>query len=313
VSNVIGVGAIEDGGRARVVLVVGEKLVFLDESLERAPAGVAELIGDWDRWGATVRDLASDAQAAGRSVDLVGIDWLPPLRPSKILCVGSNYHDHVAEMDGPAGISSRPAPFPFGFLKPASALIGSGRAVRHPDYGRQLDWEAELAVVIGDPAAARGPEPLDAVFGYTILNDLSLRDFIPFPHALGLDAIASKGFDGAAPIGPWITLAECVPDPQALPVELRVNGEVMQHSSTAEMIFNVGQLVRHFSRILSLEPGDVIATGTPAGVAAARKPPRWLAGGDEIEVRIGSLGCLRTTITAARRDDPLLPNSEVDQ
>jgi 2-keto-4-pentenoate hydratase/2-oxohepta-3-ene-1,7-dioic acid hydratase in catechol pathway len=203
-------------------------------------------------------------------------------------------------MAGPAGLDIRPAPFPFSFLKPSTALVGSGHSVSLPSYGVQLDWEAELAVIIGDASQAAGADPLAAVFGYTILNDLSLRDFVPFPHTLGLDAVVSKGFDGAAPIGPWITLAADVPDPQGLAIQLAINGELQQDGSTASMIFGVADMIRHYARVLTLEPGDVIATGTPAGVGAARTPPRWLNAGDFIEIRIGNLGVLETTIAARR-------------
>jgi 2-keto-4-pentenoate hydratase/2-oxohepta-3-ene-1,7-dioic acid hydratase in catechol pathway len=197
-------------------------------------------------------------------------------------------------------------PFPFSFLKPTTSLAGSGATVVRPAYGRALDWEAELAVVIGDGSAASGPDPLAAVFGYTIVNELSLRDFYPFPHVLGLDAVVSKGFDGAAPMGPWITLAEDVPDPQSLAIKLTLNGEVMQDSSTAKMIFSVRDLIAHYGRVLTLEPGDVLATGTPSGVGAGRRPPRFLRGGDDVEVCIGDLGCLRTTISEPAGDDLLL-------
>jgi 2-keto-4-pentenoate hydratase/2-oxohepta-3-ene-1,7-dioic acid hydratase in catechol pathway len=307
-SQRIRLGTVDDHGAERVVLVRDEDAVFLDENLSGAPSDVRELIADWPRWRHDVLRVAASADGRGGHGAL---SWRPPVMPQKLLCVGTNYADHVAEMVGPAGISDRPAPFAFSFLKPPStSLVGSGRPVQRPSYGRLLDWEAELAVIIGDPSAAAGPEPLDAVFGYTILNDLSLRDFIPFPHALGLDAVVSKGFDGAAPMGPWITLADSVGDPQSLPIELRVNGEVMQQSSTAKMIFTVGELVSHYARVLTLEPGDVIATGTPAGVGVAREPPRYLEPGDAIEARIGELGVLETTITAPESDTPLMAEQE---
>jgi 2,4-didehydro-3-deoxy-L-rhamnonate hydrolase len=303
-------GTVEHDEAERVVLVRDDGLVFLDEELPGAPSDVRRLIADWPRWRHDVLCVAASARGGGGHESL---SWCPPLMPRKLLCVGTNYADHVAEMAGPAGISNRPAPFAFSFLKPPStSLVGSGRPVPRPSHGRLLDWEAELGVIVGDPSAAAGPEPLDAVFGYTIVNDLSLRDFIPFPHALGLDAVVSKGFDGAAPIGPWITPAEAVGDPQSLPIELRVNGEVMQRSSTAHMIFSVRELVAHYACVLTLEPGDVIATGTPAGVGAARRPPRYLEPGDLIEARIGDLGVLETTIAAPDSDTPLLAEHEVN-
>jgi len=306
----IRVATVEHKGAARAAFVFDQGVALLTAAAPGAPDDVRTLIGEWEQWRAEI-SAAVQAVDAGQLISLDEVSWLAPVIPRKLLCVGANYHDHVAEMDGPAGLASREAPFAYSFLKPSTALTGSGRPVEHPSYGRTLDWEVELAVVIGDPAAARGAEPLDAVFGYTVLNDLSLRDFIPFPHALGLDAVVSKGFDGAAPMGPWISLAGDVPDPQSLAVELRVNGEVMQKSSTAEMIFGVRELVSHYARILSLESGDVIATGTPAGVGAARTPPRFLAAGDRIEARIGDLGTLHTTIAAATANDPLPTTTEV--
>jgi len=154
--------------------------------------------------------------------------------------------------------------------------------------------------VIGKPELA-AEDPLGAVFGYAVLNELSLRDFVaPFPHPLGLDAVISKGWDGSAPMGPWITLAAAAGDPTSMPIELRVNGEVKQRSSTEKMIFSVAEMVSYYARVLTLEVGDVIATGTPAGVGAGAQPPQFLAAGDEVEVEIGELGTLRTPIVAAR-------------
>lgn len=238
------------------------------------------------------------------ALDAAHVRLRPPVMPRKLICVGTNYRDHVDEMAETAGVHLREEPFPFGFLKPpTTALTGSGTPVQRPAHGQRLDWEAELAVVIGDPSAASVDDPLAAVFGYSMLNDLSLRDFLPFPHALGLDALVSKGFEGSAPFGPWITLASDVPDPQDLPVRLSVNGELMQDSSTAQMIFDLRAIVGHYLRVLRLEPGDVIATGTPAGVGAGRRPPRFLAAGDVIEIVIGDLGTLVTPIEDARGDE----------
>jgi len=252
--------------------------------------------------GDTRAVIAAWPQAPVLGAPLDGYELRPPVRPGKLICVGTNYRDHVAEMQASAGVVLRDEPFPFGFLKPATALAGSGEPVRHPSHGEKLDWEAELAVVIGDAAAATAEDPLAAVFGYTVCNDLSLRDWLPFPHALGLDAIVSKGWDGAAPLGPWITPAADVGDPQDLSVRLSVNGELMQDSSTGQMIFDLRAIVGHYLRVLTLQPGDVIATGTPAGVGAGRKPPRFLAPGDLVEASVGDLGTLVTPIVAAQGD-----------
>jgi 2,4-diketo-3-deoxy-L-fuconate hydrolase len=301
------VATIEVGGEPVAALVVANGVAPLPALVPGAPSDVATLIGEWARWQDPVTEAAATlgSRDGGAVLDCAAVTWLPPLIPRKVLCVGSNYYDHVEEMAGPAGLRTSAAPFPFSFLKPPTALVGSDHTVARPSYGAKLDWEAELAVVIGDPALATGPDPLASVFGYTILNDLSLRDFLPFPHALGLDAVISKGFDGAAPIGPWITLAADVEDPQDMPIRLSVNGALQQNGTTAGMIFGIADLVRHYARVMSLEPGDVIATGTPAGVGAGRKPPRFLAPGDVIEVEIGNLGRLRTTITEATSQDSL--------
>ncbi|MTD54386.1 fumarylacetoacetate hydrolase family protein [Amycolatopsis pithecellobii] len=301
-SSGLGIATIELDGAPVAAVVLPGGVVPLSELVAEAPRDVTVLIEQWATWRAPVTEAATVHKA---TIDLAEVRWLPPLQPRKILCVGSNYYDHVAEMAGPAGLENRPAPFPFSFLKPGTALVGSGRTVTYPSYGKQLDWEAELAVVIGDPALATGPDPLAAVFGYTVLNDLSLRDFLPFPHTLGLDAVVSKGFDGAAPIGPWITTADAVGDPQHLPIKLHINGELQQDGSTADMIFGVADLVRHYARVMTLQPGDVIATGTPAGVGAGQRPPRFLNPGDVVRVRIGELGSLETTIGAPLAQEQL--------
>ncbi len=286
-------------GRVRVddaAVLVGEydgRVVALGD----AAGSPIELI---ERWDALAPRLADD----GPVLDPATLDWLPPLVPRKLLCVGSNYTDHIEEMERVVG-PMKATPFPFSFLKPSSALIGSGQAVALPAYGHKLDWEAELGVVIGRPELA-ATDPLAAVFGYTIVNDLSLRDFIPFPHALGLDAIISKGFDGAAPIGPWITRAEHVPDPHRLRIELRVNGWARQDSSTERMIFSVAELIAYYAKVLTLEAGDVIATGTPAGVGAGMQPQEFLAADDAIEIEIEGLGVQRTTIAAAATEPTAL-------
>lgn len=279
-------------GEERIAVALRGRVLDLTAALPDAPRRMVDLIAAWDAWRAPIADL--DERAPALAIEA----FAPPVRPEKILCVGANYHDHVAEMAGPAGITVTDDPFPFGFLKPASALAASGATVTLPAYAQRVDWEAELALVIGDGRLARGPRPLDAVFGYTILNDLSVRDFLPFPHALGLDAVVAKGWDGAAPLGPWITPAEGVPDPSDLPVRLLVNGDVMQDSSTAQLIFGLKDLVAHYGRVLTLSSGDVIATGTPAGVGAGQRPPRFLADGDLIEITIGDLGTLRTPVAA---------------
>ena len=292
------VGVARVDGAEQVLGAYGDRVVSLSSELgwDTGPR-TAELIERWDELAPRLAEIGE----TGAAVEVEAVEWSAPVLPSKLLCVGANYTDHLAEMERAGAPKIDPTPFPFSFLKPPStALVGSGTPVAIPSFGTKLDWEAELAVVIGKPELA-AEDPLGAVFGYAVLNELSLRDFVaPFPHPLGLDAVISKGWDGSAPMGPWITLAAAAGDPTSMPIELRVNGEVKQRSSTEKMIFSVAEMVSYYARVLTLEVGDVIATGTPAGVGAGAQPPQFLAAGDEVEVEVGELGTLRTPIVAAR-------------
>jgi len=289
----IGVARTADG--PEILAAYGDRVVSLTAALGWDHCSTVDLVRRWQELAPRLAEVGETAP----TVDLGAVTWEPPIMPRKLLCVGANYTDHVEEMERAGAPKVEGTPFPFSFLKPpTTALVGSGVEVTIPGFGSELDWEAELAVVIGRPELAQ-TDPLGAVFGYTILNDLSLRDFVaPFPHPLGLDAVIGKGWDGAAPMGPWITLAGAAGDPTSMPIELRVNGEVKQDSSTAKMIFTVAELVAFYARVLSLEVGDVIATGTAAGVGAGAQPPQFLAPGDVVEIEIGELGTLRTPFAA---------------
>ncbi len=298
--NRIGVARSSDG--PEIVAAYGERVVSLTAALGWDHCSTAQLIRRWDELAPRLEEIGTSAPA----LDPESLTWEPPVMPNKLLCVGANYTDHVEEMERAGAPKVEATPFPFSFLKPpTTSLVGSGVEVTIPGFGDELDWEAELAVVIGRPELAES-DPLGAIFGYTILNDLSLRDFVaPFPHPLGLDAVIGKGWDGAAPMGPWITLAADAGDPTSMPIELRVNGEVKQDSSTAKMIFTVQELVAFYGRVLTLEVGDVIATGTAAGVGAGAQPPQFLHGGDVVEIEIGNLGTLRTPFAAPAAKAPL--------
>jgi 2,4-diketo-3-deoxy-L-fuconate hydrolase len=291
------IGVAKLGGEAQILAGYGEKLVSLTAALGWSHASTAELIRRWDELAPRLEEIGESASA----LETEGAEWEPPIMPAKLICVGANYTDHVEEMEKAGAPKVEATPYPFSFLKPPSnSLVGSGAEVAMPGYATELDWEAELAVVIGRPELAAS-DPLGAIFGYSNLNDLSLRDFVaPFPHPLGLDAVIGKGWDGAAPMGPWITLADAAGDPTSMPIETRVNGVAKQHSSTEKMIFTVAEMVAYYARVLTLEVGDVIATGTPAGVGAGAQPPEFLAPGDTVEVEIGELGTLSTTIVAPR-------------
>lgn len=215
----------------------------------------------------------------------------PVPRPPKILCVGLNYRDHAKEskMDLPS--------VPTVFAKYATAVIGPGEAIVLPAATQKPDYEAEFAVVIGKRAKqVPRAEWRDYVFGYTIMNDVSGRDvqLATSQWTLG------KNFDTFAPMGPHVVTADEIPDPHALNIRLSIGGETLQSSNTRELIFGVPDLIEYISRMLTLEPGDIISTGTPAGVGLGRTPPRWLRPGEEIVIEIEKIGTLRNPVVAER-------------
>lgn len=224
---------------------------------------------------------------AGSPVPLAEVSLLAPFRPGKLLGIGLNYRDHAAETGTPLPEQ------PLVFAKLASAVTGPHDDVRRPSYTDELDYEGELAVVIGrrarDVAAA---DALAHVFGYAVMNDITARD----RQRAEPQWIRAKGGDGFAPFGPWVTTVEDVPDPQALGIRTWVGGELRQDGRTADMVFSVAELVAWCSASFTLEPGDVISTGTPAGVGVARRPPAFLAPGDRVRVEIDGLGALENAI-----------------
>jgi 2-keto-4-pentenoate hydratase/2-oxohepta-3-ene-1,7-dioic acid hydratase in catechol pathway len=215
----------------------------------------------------------------------------PIRRPGKIICVGLNYHDHCREQ------SIDPPHYPMLFSKFANAITDPGAPVTRPVATEQLDLECELAVVIGRRASGIGrDEAGSAIFGYTILNDVTMRDL----QREDRQWLRAKGSDGFAPMGPVVVTADEIPDPHALRVRSSVNGEPWQNGSTAEMVFDVATIVAFASRTITLEPGDVIATGTPAGVGHYHEPPRYLAGGDVMRCEIEGIGVLENRVVDAQ-------------
>jgi len=211
----------------------------------------------------------------------------PIRRPGKIVCVGLNYHDHCREQ----GVD--PPAYPILFSKFANAVTNPGAPVTRPAATEQLDLECELAVVIGRRASGVDPsDAMDAVFGYTILNDVTMRDL----QREDRQWLRAKGSDGFAPMGPAVVTADELRDPQALRLGSSVNAEPWQDSSTAEMIFDVPTIVAFASRTITLEPGDVIATGTPAGVGHYQRPPRYLVDGDVMRCEIEGIGALENPV-----------------
>jgi len=214
-------------------------------------------------------------------------DGLPIPRPGKIICVGLNYRDHAKE----SGLELPSAPLLF--AKWPSALIGDGRAIELPDTSNEVDYEAELGVVVGRGGRRISEgQALEHVAGYLCLNDVSARD-VQFADR---QWTRGKSFDTFCPVGPRLIPPEQVGDPQDLRVRCFVNGEMMQDGSTRDMIFGVAEIIAHASRSITLEIGDVIATGTPAGVGWARTPQRFLQDGDIVAVEIERVGTLSNPV-----------------
>jgi 2-keto-4-pentenoate hydratase/2-oxohepta-3-ene-1,7-dioic acid hydratase in catechol pathway len=212
---------------------------------------------------------------------------LPIERPEKIVCVGLNYRDHAEEQGTPLPQA------PLLFAKWPNTLIGPGDPIVIPPVTEQVDYEAELGVVIGERVRGASVEnALEAVRGYLCLNDVSARD-LQFGDG---QWTRGKSLDTFCPIGPELVPAASVPDPQALSIRAIVNGEVLQDSSTSNMIFTVAEIIAYVSRAITLEPGDLIATGTPAGVGAFRDPPIRLRPGDEVTIEIEGVGSLTNPV-----------------
>lgn len=214
----------------------------------------------------------------------------PVPRPGKIICIGLNYRDHAAESGAEV-----PA-YPTVFAKYASCIIGPGEPIVIPRVTSEVDYEAELAVVIGRRARdVAEADALGYVAGYAPFNDVSARDY----QMRTSQWTIGKTFDTFGPLGPALVTADEVGDPHTLDIELSIGGEVLQRSNTRHLIFSIPQLIAYLSAVMTLEPGDLIATGTPAGVGAARTPKRWLQPGETVRVAIGRLGALENPVSAS--------------
>jgi 2,4-didehydro-3-deoxy-L-rhamnonate hydrolase len=251
--------------------------------IERGASGLAE-----------INALLTGGPRFGRSMaaayDIDAIDFLPAVYPKKILAIGRNYADHAAE----GGAELPKAPLLFNKLP--NALSAHNAPIVLPSISTQVDYEAELAVIIGRAAKrVSEAEALEHVFGYSLVDDVSARD-LQFGDG---QWTRGKSLDTFAPLGPFITTRDEIEDVQALKIEGVLNGQVMQSSNTAKMIFKVAYLVSYLSQGITLEPGDVIASGTPDGVGIFRKPPVLLKPGDVFEVKIEKLGVLRNPVVAA--------------
>jgi len=281
----------EHQGDARVGVLRDREVIDLREAWGRgaAPPSLPALFAAGPAAIEQARAAAEHApEAARRSQDAVRL--LAPLpRPPKLLCVGLNYRDHAEE-------TGQPLPkVPIFFTKAPTSVIGPGTPIILPVDSAQVDYEAELAVVIGTRCRRVDVDKApDVIAGYTILNDVSARDW----QSRTSQWFIGKSFDTFAPMGPAVVTPNEVGDPHVLDISLRVNGREMQRSNTRHLIFGIPELIAELSRVMTLEPGDVIATGTPGGVGFIRKPPVFLQPGDTVEITIGGIGSLQNPVIA---------------
>jgi len=253
------------------------------------PAGLDEFIAEGALEKAeTLLSKAEPNDLESASAPLGEVTLLAPLAfPPKILCLGRNYVDHSAEM------KAAPPDEPVIFMKPHTAIIGPAEKIVKPAFVKELDYEGELAVVIGKKAKnVSVAEAQRVIFGYTVFNDVSARDF-QFKDG---QWTRGKSFDTFAPIGPCITTTAQLPDTSNLRLRTWVNGELRQNATTGKMWLNVSRIVSQLSRVMTLEPCDVIATGTPSGVGFAMKPPRFLQNGDVVRIEIEGIGTLENAV-----------------
>jgi 2-keto-4-pentenoate hydratase/2-oxohepta-3-ene-1,7-dioic acid hydratase in catechol pathway len=261
--------------------------------------GVLDAAGKVRDLSGVISDLSGDVlgdlpQVDPETLPVVGGDprlGIPVANIGKLVCIGLNYSDHAAEAGMPIPEE------PIVFMKANSALSGPNDPVYLPRGSEKSDWEIELGVVIGKPAKyVKAEDALDYVAGYTIVNDLSER---AFQAERGGQWTKGKSCDTFGPVGPWLVSKDEIADPQNLSLELDLNGKPAQRGNSASMIFNIGQIIEHLTEMMSLQPGDVIATGTPPGVGWGMKPPVFLKPGDVMELRIEGLGSQRQEV---RRD-----------
>jgi len=288
----------------RAGILLDGRVTDAGEVLGAAGDSVFDILCDWE----TTSERLEDFAGSDRSVLLKDVSLAAPiLFPGTLFCAGANYWDHLREMSEFVKQTTgrlppmEKAPEPWFFIKTSAAsIVGPGADIRLPSFSKSVDWEAELGVVIGRPTRRiREDDALSAVAGYVIVNDLSARDLMkregsPFVY----DWIGQKCFTDAAPMGPWLTPASAVGNPANLAIRLSVNGVVKQDSNTGEMVHSIEEQIAYLSRHVELQPGDVIATGTPAGVGLPKG--ECLKAGDEVVVEIEGLGRLKNRVVEDR-------------
>ncbi|MEZ5907923.1 MAG: fumarylacetoacetate hydrolase family protein [Hyphomicrobiaceae bacterium] len=278
----------EKAGGIALGVVQGNEVVDLSAVDPALPRDVGALAAGGETMLARVKEAAASAPATARHQIAELKPALPVTRPGKFICVGLNYAAHAAE--GGHEIPTYPALF----VRTQTSLIPAGAPIVRPRVSEKLDYECELTIVIGKRCRhVSEADSLDKVFGYTIFNDASVRDY----QRKSAQWTAGKNFDGTGPFGPVVVTAdELPPGASGLRIQTRLNGQTVQDSNTSDMIFSTAKLVATLSEFMTLEPGDVIATGTPSGVAHARKPPLWMKDGDVCEIEIEKIGVLRNPV-----------------
>jgi 2-keto-4-pentenoate hydratase/2-oxohepta-3-ene-1,7-dioic acid hydratase in catechol pathway len=298
------VATFRTGGRERLGVVRDQRMVDVALAADRlgwgdlagAASGMLALIAGGDEALAALAEVVA-AAPEDALLPLETVELRAPIpRPRKnILCVGRNYAEHAAESLRAIGQEVKLPEFPNIFTKAVTAVTGpTSEIVIDPAVSERIDWEVELAVIIG--TGGRGiarEEALGHVWGYTILNDVSARDI---QNRAGVQWFLGKSLDGSCPMGPWIVTADELRDPTNLRLRLLVNGIVKQEDTTAHMIFDIPTLLADISRGMTLEPGDILATGTPSGVGFARTPPEFLRPGDLMESEIEGIGTMRNRV-----------------
>lgn len=270
-------------GRDSYGIVSGDEIIDLHELKASIGQDLKQAIA-----GNRLVELSADSLAELPRLNLADIQFLPVItHPGKILCIGINYATHMRE-------TGREAPvYPMIFTRFADSQTAHEQPILRPKASHKLDFEGELAVVIGKTARhVKEADALDYVAGYSCYNDGSVRDW----QKHTIQFVPGKNFPQTGGFGPWLVTADEIPDPQTLELTTRLNGEIMQHTSTADMIFDVRKLIEYCTTFTELAPGDVIVSGTTGGVGAFREPQVWMKPGDVVEVEIASIGILRNTI-----------------
>ena len=317
IKGVPSIGAVVENDRLVIDLAEGEKRLarkerrarhrYFDDMLAMLRAGSMGMAGARKVITYVTEHSAGAPKADGRVVHwLSGVKLEAPVPlPGAIYCLAGNYQDHIEERGAKMEVQDKETPRVF-MKPPATTVIAPGAKILIPPVARAIDWEGELAVVIGRKAkGVKASRALQYVAGYTVMNDVSERKLLirkrseSRPRDLWFDWLNGKWFDTSAPQGPWIVTRDEIPDPQKLEISTFINGERRQHNSTAQMLYPVAQVIEYISAFLTLMPGDLISTGTIAGVGAATG--EFLKSGDNVEVAISHIGTLRNRVGSSRK------------